>query len=169
MTSADDAGPCIREATTDDAPVAARLIREAFADVARRFNLSAENCPSHPSSCRASWITGDMEQGARYYLCYEGREVRGCYGLIRTREQAGRLDRLAVAPEHQGRGLGALLLDDARRRAGDAGMILLEVSILHENDGLLRWYTKRGFELSATARYPHLPFTAGFLFADVER
>lgn len=167
MTATADAGPSIREAATADAFAAAQLVREAFADIGRRFGLTGENCPAHPSLCRASWITSDMEQGARYYLCYEGPELRGCYGLVRTREQACRLDRLAVAPGHQGRGLGSLLLSDARRRAGEAGMLLLEVSLLHENDGLLRWYVKRGFELNATARYSHLPFTAGFLFADL--
>ncbi|MBD3242320.1 MAG: GNAT family N-acetyltransferase [Chitinivibrionales bacterium] len=167
MSNTAEAGPVIREATSGDVHSVAQLIRRAFADVARQFDLNAENCPSHPSLCRSSWVATDMGGGARYYLCLDGQELRGCYGLVKNHEHGCRLDKLAVAPEHQGRGTGTMLLEDARRRAAQAGAELLEVSILYENSRLMRWYTRRGFELSGTARYPHLPFTVGFLFADV--
>jgi len=38
-----------REAREDDAEVLTRLIRSASADVAERFGLTAEVCPSHPA------------------------------------------------------------------------------------------------------------------------
>ena len=46
----------IREACSSDISLLSSLIRESFAGVARRFKLTLETCPKHPSNCADEWI-----------------------------------------------------------------------------------------------------------------
>lgn len=59
---------------------------------------------------------------------------------------------VAVAEEHRGRGLGALLVDRAieRARARDAGSLFLEVRA--SNDKALALYRSRGFHVISVRR-----------------
>jgi ribosomal protein S18 acetylase RimI-like enzyme len=157
----------IREVTLSEAPAVASLVRSAFASIASRFALTADNCPSHPSLCQQSWIERDLRRGAQFYLCLEHDEPVGCYGLVQSRDDAVRMEKLAVLPQNQCAGIGTALLEDAKVRAQNGGSTMMEVSVLHDNAELVAWYTRRGFTLSGTARYPHLPFMVGFLFADL--
>jgi hypothetical protein len=54
------------------------------------------------------------------------------------------LDRVAIAPEFQGRGLGRALYDEVERRA-DAAWFLLEVNLRPRNDGSLAFHERLGF------------------------
>ena len=40
----------IRKATAKDAPILVRIILSAYGDVADRFGLTLENCPTHLSN-----------------------------------------------------------------------------------------------------------------------
>jgi predicted GNAT superfamily acetyltransferase len=54
------------------------------------------------------------------------------------------LDRVAIAPGFQGRGLGRALYDEVERRA-DAAWFLLEVNLRPRNDGSLAFHERLGF------------------------
>ena len=54
------------------------------------------------------------------------------------------LDRVAIAPEFQGRGLGRELYDEVERRA-DAAWFTLEVNLRPRNDGSLAFHDRLGF------------------------
>jgi predicted GNAT superfamily acetyltransferase len=54
------------------------------------------------------------------------------------------LDRVAVAPEHRGKGIGGRLYDEVERRTR-ATWFLLEVNLRPRNDGSLRFHGRRGF------------------------
>jgi predicted GNAT superfamily acetyltransferase len=54
------------------------------------------------------------------------------------------LDRIAIAPEFQGRGLGRALYDEVERRA-DAAWFLLEVNLRPRNDASLAFHDRLGF------------------------
>jgi predicted GNAT superfamily acetyltransferase len=54
------------------------------------------------------------------------------------------LDRVAIAPEFQGRGLGRALYDEVERRA-DAAWFTLEVNLRPRNDGSLAFHDRLGF------------------------
>jgi len=54
------------------------------------------------------------------------------------------LDRVAIAPEFQGRGLGRALYDEVERRA-DAAWFTLEVNLRPRNDGSLLFHERLGF------------------------
>ncbi|HEX4984052.1 MAG TPA: GNAT family N-acetyltransferase [Ilumatobacteraceae bacterium] len=54
------------------------------------------------------------------------------------------LDRVAIAPEFQGRGLGRALYDEVERRA-EAAWFTLEVNLRPRNDGSLAFHERLGF------------------------
>ena len=54
------------------------------------------------------------------------------------------LDRVAIAPEFQGHGLGRALYDEVERRA-DAPWFTLEVNLRPRNDGSLAFHDRLGF------------------------
>ena len=51
----------------------------------------------------------------------------------------------AVRPRRQGAGLGSALLEEARRRARQAGCTHMEISVLRQREELLAFYRRRGF------------------------
>jgi hypothetical protein len=54
------------------------------------------------------------------------------------------LDRVAVAAEHRGRGIGSRLYEEVERRTR-ASWFLLEVNLRPKNDGSLRFHARKGF------------------------
>jgi uncharacterized protein len=54
------------------------------------------------------------------------------------------LDRVAVLPDHRGRGLGSLLYEEVERRT-HAAQFTLEVNLRPRNDGSLRFHSRKGF------------------------
>ena len=54
------------------------------------------------------------------------------------------LDRVAISPEFQGRGLGRALYEEVERRA-DAAWFTLEVNLRPRNDGSLAFHDRLGF------------------------
>ncbi|MGZ4611359.1 MAG: ribosomal protein S18-alanine N-acetyltransferase [Actinomycetes bacterium] len=93
----------------------------------------------------------------RHYVVAEsGGHLVGYAGLFAVGHQAD-VQTLAVARDHQGRGLGAVLLqvllDEADRR--DAGEVLLEVRA--DNDSAMRLYERFGFERIGVRRGYYQP------------
>jgi ribosomal-protein-alanine N-acetyltransferase len=90
-----------------------------------------------------------------YVVAQAGGRLVGYAGLFATRHQAD-VQTLAVAPEHQGGGLGGALLrsllEEAARRG--VGEVLLEVRA--ENEAAQRLYVRHGFERISLRRgyYP---------------
>ena len=68
---------------------------------------------------------------------------------LSTRNSFGtHLARLAVAPNHQGRGIGYLLVQDLLNQTRRAGLYRLTVNTQNDNRTSLALYHKIGFELS---------------------
>ena len=90
-----------------------------------------------------------------YVVAADDGDVVGYAGLFATRHQAD-VQTVAVAPGHQGEGLGAFLLrallDEASRRG--CGEVLLEVRV--DNPAALTLYKRFGFERISVRRgyYP---------------
>lgn len=92
----------------------------------------------------------------RYYVVAEsGGELVGYAGLFVTRDQAD-VQTVAVRADHQGTGVGSLLLRDLLTEADERGCrdILLEVRV--DNEAAQRLYEKYGFErISVRRGYYH--------------
>jgi ribosomal protein S18 acetylase RimI-like enzyme len=68
-------------ATLKDAEQLSRLIRDSFADVADRFELTPQNCPKHPSNYTRKWVERDLARGVRYFILLADGTAVGCVGV----------------------------------------------------------------------------------------
>jgi len=140
-----------------------QIIRAGFADVAVRFDLTAGNCPKHPSNCTWEWIERDLARGVQYViLTADGADV-GCVGVERASETACYMERLAVLPAHRGKGHGTRLARHAIQQAKQLGVSTMEIGIIAADTGLQRFYESLGFEFGETKTFAHLPFEVAFM------
>ncbi len=153
----------IRQAALTDASLLARLIRESFRDVAARFNLTAENCPTHPSNCSENWVESDLAKGKHYFLLEKEGEPCGCIALEQANPDLCYLERLAVLPAFRRRGFGALLVNHVLKEARLRGAERVGAAIIAEHTRLRAWYERFGFIATETKRFPQLPFAVTFM------
>ena len=88
----------IRVGTQKDVAVLAEIIRISFRDVAERFGLTQENCPTHPSNCTVDWVHRDMDRGVTYFILEAEGIASGCVALELASSELCYLERLAVLP-----------------------------------------------------------------------
>ncbi len=153
----------IRETGMLEATQLAGLIRESYRDVARRFGLTPQNCPKHPSNCAPDWVEKDMDRGVIYY-CLEQRETPvGCVAFEKANEKEGYLERLAVLPDCRHNGLGKALVHHVFEVARSAGISRIGIGIISEQLDLKQWYQKMGFVEQEIKTFSHLPFRVSLL------
>lgn len=139
----------------------AALIRDAFAPVARLFALTPLNCPTHPSLATAETVERALARGTRFSVARdESDRLLGVVGTRPPRNGVVALEKPAVRPAFQGRGVGGALLSHARRISDGAD---LEASIIDGHDALAAWYERRGFRTARLVRPDGLPFTVRVL------
>jgi GNAT superfamily N-acetyltransferase len=153
----------IREASREDAPLLARLIRDSFRDVAQRFNLTADNCPTHPSNCKSEWIETDFAQGTRYFILESSGEPCGCVALEKAAADRCDLARLAVMPACRSKGFGKALVQHALTEARLMGAQTVELGIIADHSELKQWYERMGFSVSGSKLFDHLPLEVTFM------
>lgn len=137
----------IRRAGPADAPAVRQLVCDAY----------------------AKWVPvmgrEPMPMGADYDLAVRTHEVDLAYvggqlaALVETILHHDHLfiENLAVAPGHQGRGLGRYLLAHAEARGRDLGMPEMRLLTAQAMDGNVRLYQSAGYQIDRTD-----PFMAGF-------
>jgi N-acetylglutamate synthase-like GNAT family acetyltransferase len=153
----------IREAASHDISLLSHLIREAYRDVADRFNLTPENCPKHPSNCSAEWIENDYKRGVVYYILERNDTPIGCAALEKADPDHCYLERLAVTSPYRNNGFGKALLAHVLAQARALKMRSVGIGIISEQTELKSWYRKIGFVEKETKQFPHLPFLVAFM------
>lgn len=153
----------IRTADVSDVTLLATTIRRAFRDVARRFGLTPQNCPKHPSNCTDEWICKDLDRGVTYYLMESDGTAVGCVALEQAKPDLCYLERLSVLPEERQKGLGRILCEHAITQAKGCGATHLGLGMIAQDTGLKSWYGKIGFVEGKTRRFKHLPFEVTFM------
>jgi N-acetylglutamate synthase-like GNAT family acetyltransferase len=153
----------IREASSNDIAVIARLISESNQDVAIRFGLTANNCPKHPSFCSDAWVETDLARGARYFILEEDLTPIGCVAYENPSTGLAYLNRLSVLPTHRNRGIGARLVHHIIQLAQSACIQTITIGVISEHGDLQRWYRKLGFIDGKVKRFPHLPFSVKYM------
>lgn len=149
--------------------VLATVIAEAFADVARRFNLDRANCPTHPSFTTPDIVRHSRERGTVFGAAMADGQICGCIGVRMPSEGACAIEKLAVLPDRRGLGAGRALVDYAAALAEEAGAQRVEASIIDDHAQLKAWYAKLGFRVVRTVRYERLPFAVCVLERPLER
>ncbi|MFC1825374.1 GNAT family N-acetyltransferase [Thermodesulfobacteriota bacterium] len=154
----------IRMATREDVSQLSQLIRKAFSDVADRFELTIDNCPTHPSNCTDEWIRSALAKGVTYFILEEDLRPCGCVALESADSDICYLERLAVLPEYRRAGLGKSLVSHALKEASEMGALRIEIGIIAAQTELQAWYAKQGFVFNRTEHFDHLPFEVTFMF-----
>lgn len=87
-----------------------------------------------------------VEKGDCFIAESEG-EIIGVYVLLRTRPKTVEIVNVAVAEDHQGKGIGKLLVSDAIRVAKTQGYKTIEIGTGNSSIGQLALYQKCGFRI----------------------
>ena len=158
-----DSSIYIRPAGSDDKEALADIISTSYRDVAVRFELTAENCPKHPSNCTLCWIEGDVDRGAKYYLLMAQDKPIGCVAVEMADQEVAYLERLAVLPEYRGQEYGTQLARHAMDLAQKEGAARMSIGIIAAQTELKQWYGSLGFNEGETRDFDHLPFMVTFM------
>lgn len=159
----------IRTCTQEDTGVLAETIRSSFKDVAKRFGLTQENSPRHPSNCTQDWIQKDMERGVTYFIIENENFVAGCVGLELANSEVCYIERLAVLPNQRHRGFGKALVTHVLSKAKLLGVHRVNIGIIAEHTELKNWYKGIGFVERESKIFSHLPFRVTFMSYEVDK
>jgi [ribosomal protein S18]-alanine N-acetyltransferase len=124
-------------------------------DVERLMPLERELFGLDAWSAETWW--GELAQvglGGRWYVVAErdpAASMAGYAGLSVNGTEADIMT-IAVAPNQQGRGLGARLLDAMLHTANDRGATQLMLEVRADNEAAARLYARHGFEQIARRR-----------------
>jgi N-acetylglutamate synthase-like GNAT family acetyltransferase len=157
----------IRDATKDDIPLLTKLIRDSFRDVALRFNLTYENCPTHPSHCTTEWIESALKKGINYYILERKNIPCGCVALEQAQPNVFYLERLSVLPQFRRNGFGEAMVSHGVNEAKKLGAHRVEIGIISDQTELKEWYKKFGFSVKSETRFEHLPFKVTFMLREL--
>jgi len=153
----------IRDAQIHEAGVIAGIIRESFRDVAKRFGLTEENAPRHPSNCTLEWVAAAMKKGVRHYVLESAGTACGCAAIELISNEVCYLERLCVLPGFRAQGFGPALVNHAVDAGRKIGLHRVEIGIIAADTRLRKWYERMGFTQTHTAHFAHLPFEVAFL------
>lgn len=146
----------IRKAETSDITPLASIISKAFEDEAWRAGINAQSNPAHPSNCSPERLLQEMNRGISFYILEDEGRPCGCVGLETISDEVCRLDKLAVLPSEQHRGLGSALVRHALSEARQMKLFRVQISISAEDRHLHDWLEKLGFEDTPQKALPHL-------------
>jgi predicted N-acetyltransferase YhbS len=148
----------IRIATPADALLVANIISRANQPVAKRFGLTRENTPTHPSFCTQDWVVADFTRKVHYFIYEADQKVVGCVAYESAKKELAFLNRLSVLPEFQHRGIGKKLVAHLFDHARILGKQRVSIGIIAANNRLKNWYETLGFIPFETKILNHLPF-----------
>ena len=135
----------IRIASLADAPMVAKIISRANKAIAQKFGLTRKNTPKHPSFCTKDWVVADLKRNEQYFIYETAGKAVGCVAYESAEKDLAFLNRLAVLPEFQGRGIGKKLLSHLFGHARAHHKEVISIGIIAANHLLKNWYETLGF------------------------
>ncbi|MCP4162006.1 MAG: GNAT family N-acetyltransferase [Deltaproteobacteria bacterium] len=152
----------------DSSEIISLIISESNKDVAKRFGLTIENCPKHPSFCTIKWVAADFEMGADYFLFEDNGIYKGCVAFEKAEENTAYLNRLSVLPDFRRSGIGEKLVDHIISYAKKFRVEKISIGIIAANIELKKWYNKLGFDEKETVKLTHLPFDVTYMIYNIK-
>ena len=156
-------GPVLLPVKEEDLEACLSVIHSAFATAAEEFSLTRENCPAHTSFLPFERLRQAWEEKQSIACFKESGRVIGYVAVAPQEDGSFEVKHLAVLPEYRHRGCGERLMAWAETQARQEGAALLKIGIIEESTVLKAWYQKLGFQETGTHKFPHLPFTVGFM------
>jgi len=154
----------IKEASKADISILLDILRKSFDGVAKKFNLTVENCHKNLAFCTAQRIEGDFARGLQYYMLEDDDQACGCVAFEKASDEIFYLERLAVLPEHRRKGFGTALVNHVFDQVKETGAIRVEIGIISKDMELKSWYKRFGFISKGTRKFHHLPFVVEFMY-----
>ena len=155
--------PAISALKREELEEALEVIHDSFRTVAEEFGLTRENCPKHTSFIPLSFLETQMNWGWQMYGFFAGDQMVGYMSVSKESDEEYELHNLAVLPQYRHMGFGRRLLDHAKQTVKENGGSSLKVGMIEESEVLKQWYVENGFRHIGTKKYPHMPFTSGYL------
>ncbi|MBO5360067.1 MAG: GNAT family N-acetyltransferase [Clostridia bacterium] len=143
------------------------IIRSSFITVAKEFDLTENNCPSHTAFMTIDKLEKQFDDNRPMFLFYQDAVPVGYFSLAKCNSDEWELNNLAVFPEYRHLGIGKAMVDYAVTMVKNYGGNKISIGIIEENTRLKEWYLKLGFKHISTRKFEHLPFTVGFMELEV--
>jgi len=158
----------IKQLDQSDFILAAEVIRESFATVAKDLELTEENCPKFVGFVTtAERLQTHHTWGWWIYGLYENEQLVGYVSISKEVGGIYEIHNLAVMPKKRHNGYGKQLLDFCMARIIELGGSKVAISITEENTVLKNWYTAYGFIHTGVKKFEHLLFTSGYMELEV--
>jgi GNAT superfamily N-acetyltransferase len=135
--------PQLRTAVPADAASIARLVNDAF---------RAERFFSNGHRTDPEKVTALFEKG-KFLMLFEDIAMVGCV-YIELRGERGYFGLLAVAPQRQGSGIGALLIAAAEQDCRSAGCRFMDLTFVNVRQKLPSYYRRFGYLENGTLPFP---------------
>lgn len=153
----------IRKVNLDEMQACSDVIKESFASVAVKFNITKENAPNYVAfSTAPDKLTEQYLSGRKMYVYVLDEHIVGFFSLSYNDSNC-EINNLCVRPEYRHKGIGEDLLQFAIQRAKSKQADKLTLSIVEENTVLKEWYSSFGFIHTHTKKYDFFPFTCGYM------
>lgn len=145
------------------------VIRNSFRTVAKEFNLTRANCPTHPSFVTIRQLTELKKKGLNFFGGFLGETQVGFVALEKADEALYYMEKLAVIPDDRHQGYGQKLVEFAVDYVRSHNGKKISIGIIDEHTILKDWYKTLGFIEVSTRKFNHLPFTVSYMEIEVSR
>jgi diamine N-acetyltransferase len=154
----------IKEITTASELVqSAEVIQQAFKPVADEFNLTLDNCPTHPSFITYEKLLELKKKGLQLFGMFIDDSQIGFIAIEKSSDDLFFIEKLAVLPHYRHQLFGTRLVWFALEYIKKNHGTVISIGIINEHAVLKQWYWKLGFKEINRKKYDHLPFTVCFM------
>ena len=122
-----------------------RVIRNSFRTIAKEFNLTRDNCPTHPSFVTIRQLTELKKKGLYFFGGFLGEIQVGFVALEKADEALYYLEKLAVLPDYRHQDYGQKLVEFAVDYVRSHNGEKISIGTINEHTILKNWYKKLGF------------------------
>jgi len=143
--------------------ISVEIIRSSFKTVRDKFNLTRDNCPTHPSFITYDDLLILKNKGLNFFGFFEKNLQIGFVATEKAGKDAYYIEKLAVLPDYRRRGHGKSLMLFAMDYVKKSDGRTISIGVINEDSLLKNWYMELGFKETTTKKFSHLPFTVCFM------
>jgi ribosomal protein S18 acetylase RimI-like enzyme len=137
-----------RDATLDDVPTVVALVESAYRGDASRAGWTTEADLLDGQRTDADAVADVITAAASRLLLAVGDDgvPLACCQLEQRRDRVSYFGMFAVAPGHQGGGVGRAMLAEAERIAREEwAAATMRMTVIRQRGDLIAWYERRGY------------------------